>query len=268
MPQRAAKLTQEMDRAADDEDYAKAAAIRDEVLALQSRDPGEVAIVLNKELQANVKAERYLDASQCYDDLRIVRRLLPKFNLQGLWKGFYPNHGNVTVRLRYDNTQIFATKVEGGGHVPVGEVTFCADVSDGDEEDEFDAIDDAFAVEDKDEFTVKCYSTEGEEVEQFRGAGRVARSGFRDANYVPGRLFILGDDAISFIWLPLGTVVVFTRVKEGNEDDGDDPPSPDGGMSVTPYHQVAFDSPAVSLEEELDDILKKAGNNGIFIDND
>ena len=32
--------------------------------------------------------------------------------------GFYPNHGDVTVRLRYRNDKIYATKVEGGGHVP------------------------------------------------------------------------------------------------------------------------------------------------------
>jgi hypothetical protein len=204
-----------------------------------------------------------VDAARCRDDLRIVRRLLPKFNLAGLWKGFYPNHGDVTVRLRYDDTEIYATKVEGGGHVPVGEVTFCADVSDSGEKTIFEAVDASMEVDDKDDFTVKCYSTEGDEVEQFRGAGRVARSGFRDANYVPGRLFILGDDAISFIWLPLGTVVVFTRVKEGDEDR-QDTPSPSDEMMVAPYAKVAIENPVVSIGDSLDDIIKQAGNNGIF----
>jgi hypothetical protein len=142
--------------------------------------------------------------------------------------------------------------------VPVGEVTFCADVSDESERTDFDLIDTGSEADDRDDFTVKCYSTEGEEVEQFRGAGRVARSGFRDANFVPGRLFILGDDAISFIWLPLGTVVVFTRVKEVHED-GDDTP-------VTPYHKVAIENPTnpVVSVDSLDDLIKQAGNKGIF----
>jgi hypothetical protein len=264
MRQRAAKLRQELDNAIAAEDYAKAAVSRDEIRALRSRDPAEVATVLNKELQASVKAERYVDAARFRDDLRIVRRLLPKFNLAGLWKGFYPNHGDVTVRLRYDDTEIYATKVEGGGHVPVGEVTFSADVSDSDDKNAFDVtFDSSFdAIDDSDDFTVKCYSTEGEEVEQFRGAGRVARSGFRDANFVPGRLFILGDDAISFIWLPLGTVVVFTRVKEGDED-GHDKPSPPEDL-IAKYPEGAVANQTVSIADSLDDIIKQAGNKGIF----
>ena len=177
--------------------------------------------------------------------------------------GFYPNHGDVTVRLRYRNDKIYATKVEGGGHVPVGEVTFCADVSDKREKTAFDMI--GFEVDDDDDFTVEVNSNGGTEVEQFRGAGRVARSGFRDANFVPGRLFILNDNSISFIWLPLGTVVVFTRQKERNHDDGDDTPDLSEQFNVTTeYPQVAIASSLVSIGDALDDIIKQAGNTGIF----
>ena len=175
--------------------------------------------------------------------------------------GFYPNHGDVTVRLRYRNDKIYATKVEGGGHVPVGEVTFCADVSDKREKTAFDMI--GFEVDDDDDFTVEVNSNGGTEVEQFRGAGRVARSGFRDANYVPGRLLILSESSISFIWLPLGTVVVFSRQKEGG---GDDTPDPDEQSKVvtTEYPQVAIESSVGSIADALDDIIKQAGNTGIF----
>jgi hypothetical protein len=259
---RMARLRQEMDVAVKMDNDTEAAALRAKIRALRSRDPAEAAIVLGKEMQAAIKDERYSDAGTCCDDLRSVRRLLPKFNLAGLWKGFYPNHGDVTVRLRYRNDKIYATKVEGGGHVPVGEVTFCADVSDSSEKKAFDMI--GFEVGDDDDFTVEC-TTNGTEVEQFRAAGRVARSGFRDANFVPGRLFILNDNSISFIWLPLGTVVVFTRQKERNHDDGDDTPDPNEQFNVTTeYPQVAIESSLVSIGDALDDIIKQAGNSGIF----
>jgi hypothetical protein len=279
MRKRVAELRQELDNAVDVEDYQKAIVLRDEIRALRSRDPAEVALVLNKEIQASVKAERHTDAERCRNDLQRVRRLLPKFNLEGLWKGFYPNHGDVTVRLQYDDTEILATKVEGGGHVPVGEVTFRADVADAEarrtpnlEEDAFDEtlddlnLDDGFEVDDtanSDDFTVQCLSTDGKDVEQYKGMGRVARSGFRDANFVPGRLFILGDDAISFIWLPLGTVVVFKRVSEWNPFDPKTPsPSPD--EIVTPDTDESLMDQTVSIAAALDNILKGAGKNGIF----
>ena len=58
---------------------------------------------------------------------------------------------------------------------------------------------------------------EQREVEQFRGEGRVAARGFQHAHYVPGQLFLMDDGVVGFLWLPIGTFVVFTRVPEAEE---------------------------------------------------
>jgi hypothetical protein len=60
-------------------------------------------------------------------------------------------------------------------------------------------------------------------------------------------------------------VVVFTRQKERNHDDGDDTPDPNEQFNVTTeYPQVAIESSLVSIGDALDDIIKQAGNSGIF----
>jgi hypothetical protein len=425
--------------------------LEDTVRKFRSRDPAEVAAVLNKEMWTFAKAELYDEAERCQRDLRLVRRQMPKFALAGLWKGEYPNHGDVTVRLRYrGGDQIYATKVAGGGHVPVGEVTFSADVSDdkflengrkpdlglaetvekqirrnalkldepqlpisqclamsfpevgeaprrlgspasfplenffedmskmekkmrkemersdsdgfrairreqkekrrkrrerrrAEEKREralffsresredpkgpslareergrnnaWDTLSDSISKGDidrhidtdqqahrempprreerdrrdalhnrgspgpgdrefpstKDDFTVQCFSNDGGEVEQFPGEGRVARSGFRDANFVPGRLFILDDDTISFIWLPLGTVVVFKRVEDrGEEFDGSlrtstpQPAVADKTQRAKTATATTQQDQTVSIADSLDDIIKNAGKTGIF----
>ena len=56
---------------------------------------------------------------------------------------------------------------------------------------------------------------EPREVEQFRGEGRVAARGFRHPHFVPGQLFLMDDDVVGFLWLPIGTFVVFSRVRGG-----------------------------------------------------
>ena len=52
------------------------------------------------------------------------------------------------------------------------------------------------------------------QVEQFNGEGRVAARGFRQDHFVPGQLFLMDDDVVGFLWLPIGTFVVFSRVPE------------------------------------------------------
>lgn len=58
---------------------------------------------------------------------------------------------------------------------------------------------------------------EPREVEQFHGEGRIAARGFRHPHFVPGQLFLMDDDVIGFLWLPIGTFVVFSRVPEDEE---------------------------------------------------
>ena len=61
-------------------------------------------------------------------------------------------------------------------------------------------------------------SPEQREVERFHGEGRIAARGFQHAHYVPGQLFLMDADVVGFLWLPLGTFVVFSRAEEPERD--------------------------------------------------
>ena len=60
---------------------------------------------------------------------------------------------------------------------------------------------------------------EPREVEQYKGEGRIAARGFRHPHYVPGQLFLMDDDVVGFLWLAIGTFVVFSREPEDEEPD-------------------------------------------------
>ena len=87
-------------------------------------------------------------------------------------------------------------------------------------------------------------SQEPREVEQFRGEGRVAARGFRHPHFVPGQLFLMDDDVVGFLWLPIGTFVVFSRVPEEEEPDANT-------KSVSAEIREMVES--VELEEVADD---------------
>lgn len=220
------KLQEQLDSAVDNEEYVVAAMLRDDLAELKSKDPAAMSAVLRKEMTRHVEHERYTDAATCRDQLMVLRRFLPQYQLAGLWKGNYPNHGDELVRLHYAGDTLFATKVTGDEHVPAGEVTFRADLA-----TPFDASertlngnragggDEAVGVR----VEVLSISSSGghepREVEQFAGEGRIAARGFRHPHYVPGQLFLMDDDVIGFLWLPIGTFVVFSRVPEDEEPD-------------------------------------------------
>jgi hypothetical protein len=212
----------EMDYAVDSEDYVSAAMYRDDLRELQGRDPVESAADARAQLERAVEKERYSDAAIFRDYLRVLRRFMPQYQLAGLWKGTYPNHGEELIRVRYDGDTLFATKVTGDEHVPAGEVTFRAELAAPCEPDvkglemEGDMV--GVRVE------VVSLSSDGapqqRDVERYHGEGRIAAKGFQHAHYVPGQLFLMDTDVVGFLWLPLGTLVVFNRVPEEEERQG------------------------------------------------
>jgi hypothetical protein len=220
-------IEEQLESAVHTEDYVLAAHLRDDLAELRQKDPVVMASALRDELSRHISGERYDDAARCRDRLLVLRRFLPQYQLAGLWKGNYPNHGDELVRLHYDRDQLIATKVTGDEHVPAGEVTFRADLtdlSDGsmDEETTFSTGPGAnvgVRVE------VMSLSPDGSheprDVEQFRGEGRIAAHGFRHPHFVPGQLFLMDDDVVGFLWLAIGTFVVFSRVPEDEEPDAE-----------------------------------------------
>ena len=104
-------VRQQLEEAIAGEDYVAAALHRDDLSELTSKDPAEAAAEVRKQLERAVKREMYSDAALQKDYLRVLRRFLPQYQLAGLWKGNYPNHGEEMIRVRYDGDMLYATKV-------------------------------------------------------------------------------------------------------------------------------------------------------------
>jgi len=216
----AAQVAAKLEDAVHDQDFVTAAMLRDDLQELRSRDPAELAASLRGELADRVRQERYADAARLRDQLLVLRRFQPQYQLAGLWKGNYPNHGEAIIRIHYEGETLFATKVTGDEHVPAGQVTFRADLTTPQQETET-----VYDLGGEDLVGVRVEvvslspegSSEQREVERFQGEGRIAARGFQHAHFVPGQLFLMDTDVVGFLWLPLGTFVVFSRAEEEGE---------------------------------------------------
>ena len=209
---RARAAESELRAAVGGQDFAQAAALRDELTTIRLRDPVAVAESVRAELEVAVRKERYANAIELRDRLMVLRRFLPQFQLAGVWKGNYPNHGDELVRLHYDGDQLYATKMTGDAHVPAGEVTFRADLTMPYDEAQASAPSgEEVGVRVEVISLAADDSHQQREVDRFKGEGRIAARGFQHAHFVPGQLFLLDADVIGFLWQPLGTFVVFSR---------------------------------------------------------
>lgn len=283
--QQMALARQALDDAIDREDFVAAATHRDELSELVAQDPVEAAAEVRKQLKRAVESEHFDDATALQDQIRVLRRFLPQYNLAGLWKGNYPNHGEELIRVRYDGDTMYAIKVlraglravepvhrrdwphahtrpmrspdvppcaahlplapaprasvsrasfsrapvsrqvTGDEHVPSGEVTFQAELAEPFVEAETPVASGSGEGEDLVGVRVEVVSLspdgapEQREVERYHGEGRIAARGFQHAHFVPGQLFLMDTDVLGFLWLPLGTLVVFNRVSEEEERD-------------------------------------------------
>jgi hypothetical protein len=208
-------LQGELEAALEREDYATAAALRDEMKPLYAADPSVVADQLRKQLAEMVQLQDFAEAARVRDQMLTLKRFQPQYQLAGLWKGHYPNHGDALVRFTYEGDTLVATKVTGDEHVPAGQVTFRANVA---EVDRGDPSDGDARVE-----VVRIHENTQErmEAERYRGEGCVAAKGYQHAHYIPGQLHLLEDgedlDVVGFHWMKLGTFVMFSRA---TEEDG------------------------------------------------
>ena len=142
-----------------------------------------------------------------------------------LHAGNYPNHGEAYIKIHYEQDTLVAVKVTGDEHVPAGEVTFRADLTAlyTEQSSSFEAPDEDLVGVRVEVVSVGSDGTsQPQEVERYKGAGRIAARGFQYAHFVPGQLFLMDTDVIGFLWLQLGTFVVFNRVSDEPPDDADD----------------------------------------------
>jgi hypothetical protein len=212
------ELDEQVEYALQKDDFKTAVRLRDEKRKLQQKDPGSLYSLLEEELELAVREERYGDASRLNKQLQAVRRHLPQFKLEGLWKGDYGDHGETIIRITYDGDVMEARKVTGDPHVPAGAVTFRADLSSKNEKGAREADDERGT-----EMEVIKMGSNGEEtpqeVEEFGAEGVIATMDYGSPQYIPGRLFLMDKDAIAFLWIPIGVFVFFTRIDQSDLED-------------------------------------------------
>jgi len=107
----AARLESEMQSAVEEQDFAAAATLRDQLSDLRQKDPAFLASNLRERLEVLVRRESYGEAATTRDQLLVLRRFQPQYQLAGLWKGVYPNHGEATVKIHYEGDTLVAVKV-------------------------------------------------------------------------------------------------------------------------------------------------------------
>jgi hypothetical protein len=91
-------------------------------------------------------------------------------NLSGEWIGHYTGHFDEVIVISQDGNDVVARKITGDDHVPAGEITWRADLLTG------------------------------------TGEGQIAEKEFRNAQFVPGHLTLVGPEKIKFSWEHLGSV--------------------------------------------------------------
>ena len=91
-------------------------------------------------------------------------------DLSGEWIGHYPGHFDEVIRIMQERDHALAVKLTGDEYVPAGNVTWWANVQTG------------------------------------VGEGQVAEQEYRNPRFVPGKLTIVTQERIVFVWDNLGEV--------------------------------------------------------------
>ena len=100
----AARLESEMQSSVEEQDFAAAATLRDQLSDLRQKDPAFLASNLRERLEVLVRRESYGEAATTRDQLLVLRRFQPQYQLAGLWKGAAPRRARErTPRPRVQN---------------------------------------------------------------------------------------------------------------------------------------------------------------------
>mmetsp|Transcript_17791 Transcript_17791/g.36925 ORF Transcript_17791/g.36925 Transcript_17791/m.36925 type:complete len:310 (+) Transcript_17791:19-948(+) len=183
------------------EDFMAAAELRDAIAALRMRDPQMRRVDLDQMLKAALAVEDYQECCRIRDELDVVRKMLPQFRLEGNWVGVYEERGVVRIQIAIDGDQLVATKTSGELNIPIGELTFRADLSpDGMVEAKEDPVERALHM-----FPDLTY-------QRFKGHGRISDSDFSGNRWVEGELIIFEENVIAFVWRGFCLMMVFERV--------------------------------------------------------
>jgi len=204
-----ALLQLSLDAAVADERYSDAAQLRDEMRKVGRVDPLAVYADLQQQ-NADIKEEgggSTMAAAQLRAAAVQVSKYLPQYQLAGKWRGHYGRSGWENVEIRYEGDTLIATKMTGESNVPKGAVTFKADVSS-------KGILGLVGGEPKhpSEKIRGVLEANLDGMVSFGGEGQVAAAKFSNAMFVPGQLLMFREGFFGFLWLPLGSLIMFEYI--------------------------------------------------------
>ncbi|KAL7542600.1 hypothetical protein ACHAWF_007209 [Thalassiosira exigua] len=188
----------------------------------RARDPEHVHRVTSGAARSAERMGRSEEGSRYREESLRARRMLPQFNLEGLWVGKYGSHGFEMINVTYSGDQLIAYKVTGDKNIPRGEISFTADLSPPSRPPSSASygapgIDrplpgappklDPIVLSDA---SAKKWGTR--RLPRFPGQGHAAEPGYVNHQYLEGQLVVIGDgDYFSFAWVPLEHQIFFGR---------------------------------------------------------
>jgi len=197
--------------------------LKKQVRELRSRDAEFVYGVAVKEMD-DARDEK--DIKKWKQNALDARSCIPHFNLEGLWVGKYGNHGYEMVNITYVGDNLIAYKVTGDKNVPIGDITFQADLAptlyqslrssstsgstsssskSANGPDKLDPIQ-------LSETAAKQWGVK--QLQRFPGLGHIADADFTRNQWLDGQFIMIGENHFSFAWVSIGHKIFFGRPSE------------------------------------------------------
>jgi len=181
--------------------------IRGMLRRAQAKDPEHVYKVTSGAARSAERMGRVEESERYEEESVKAKKMLPQFNLEGLWVGKYGSHGFEMINVTYSNDQLIAYKVTGDKNIPRGEITFTADLSPEYGEMPGQSTLDPILLS---ESSAKKWGTQ--RLPRFPGQGHAAEPGFFNHQFMEGQLVVIGEgDYFSFAWVPLEHQIFFGR---------------------------------------------------------
>ncbi|KAL9185823.1 hypothetical protein ACHAXT_003600 [Thalassiosira profunda] len=182
-------------------------AIRGMLRRAQAKDPEHVYKVTSGAARGAERMGREEESRRYMEESLRAKKMLPQFNLEGLWVGKYGSHGFEMINVTYSGDQLIAYKVTGDKNIPRGEISFTADLSPNLDEMPGQS---SLAPIDLSESSAKKWGTK--RLPRFPGQGHAAEPGFINHQFMEGQLVVIGGgDYFSFAWVPLEHQIFFGR---------------------------------------------------------
>lgn len=183
--------------------------IKNSLRRARARDPEHVYKVTSGAARGAERMGKLMESVKYHEESMRARRMLPQFNLEGLWVGKYGSHGFEMVNITYSGDKLIAYKVTGDKNIPRGEISFTADLSpesEGHPSGPPPRLDPILLSE----TSAEKWGTK--RLSRFHGRGHAAEPGFVNSQYLEGQLVVIGGgDYFSFAWVPLEHQIFFGR---------------------------------------------------------